>query len=82
VFDPASPCDAEVPHEPAVRGCGSLVGRAMLGTAVGAGLGAAVSHGVGQPTGEGAALGGALGLVVCSAVGVFLWATFPYKPPG
>ena len=65
---------------PEIRGCFSLASRALLGLGVGAGLGAVAFHITEQPIRDGAAVGALLGLVVWGAVGVFLWATFPYKP--
>lgn len=73
----------DVPAEPrGVRGCGSVVFRGLTGLAVGGAAGALGFSLVGQSEFEGALIGGTIGLVVWVPVGVFLWATFPYKDRG
>ena len=79
--DPGLTVDADDSEAPKVRGLASVVLRGLLGVGVGAGLGAATAHLVQRPIPDGVAIGGALGSVVWGAVGVFLWATYPYKTP-
>jgi hypothetical protein len=76
--DDPIPCDNAVGQRQ-VRGVSSAVFRALLGLFVGAGTGALVSRVAGWPSREGVLLGGALGLAIWGLIGVFIWATFPYK---